>query len=110
MLLGEGHVGEDVFLCAVHERRELRQLRAHLIRDLAPLGLGRRVVGLGKGRGDESRDRRIGILRWLVRFAGLGGVVLMVLPAAAQERHALVMGINAYESVPPLATAVNDAV
>ena len=54
VLLGKGHVGEDVFLGSVHEGRELGQLRAHLVRDLAPLRLGRRVVGLGKGGGDEG--------------------------------------------------------
>lgn len=54
VLLGKGHVGEDVLLGPVHERCELGQLWARLVRDLAPLGLCRRVVGLGKSGGDEG--------------------------------------------------------
>lgn len=54
VLLGKGHVGEDVFFRPVHQSGEFWQLRAHLIRDLTPLRLGRRVVGLGKGCRDEG--------------------------------------------------------
>lgn len=35
--------------------------------------------------------------------------LLAALPARAQERHALVVGIDAYEALPPLTRAVNDA-
>ena len=39
VLLRERHIGEDVLLGLVQERRELRQLGPDLVGDLAPLGL-----------------------------------------------------------------------
>ncbi len=51
---GKGHVGEDVLLGAVHEGRELRQLRAHLVRHQPPLGFGRGVVWLSEGGSDKG--------------------------------------------------------
>ena len=54
--LGKRHVGEDVLLGLVQERRELRQLGPDLVGDLAPLGLGGVGMVLGEGGGDEGRD------------------------------------------------------
>ena len=56
MLLGKGHVGENVLLGLVQERGELGQLGADLVGDLAPLGLGGVGMILGEGGGDEGRD------------------------------------------------------
>jgi hypothetical protein len=52
----EAHVGEDVLLDMVHERRELGDRGSELVGDPAPLDLG--VLGglLGEGSGDEGRD------------------------------------------------------
>lgn len=66
MLGREGHIGQDVLLGRVHERGQLRELAAHLIRHKPPPGLRRRMVGLGKGRGDEGRDHPAAVL------AGMG--------------------------------------
>ena len=57
-----------------------------------------------KGRSCVAR-----IVRRLVRFVGLVGVLLAALPVAAQDRHALVIGIDAYENVASLQKARNDA-
>ena len=58
VLLGKGHAGEDALLGPVHEGRELGQLRAHLVRDLAPLRLGRRVLGWAKAVAMKAETTR----------------------------------------------------
>jgi hypothetical protein len=55
VLLGEGHVGEDVLLGLVQQRGELGQLGADLVGDLAPLRLSGVGMILGEGGGDERR-------------------------------------------------------
>lgn len=54
MVLGEGHVGEDVRLGFVHELGKLRGSGPQLIGDLPPLRLRRRSVLLGEGGSDEG--------------------------------------------------------
>jgi hypothetical protein len=56
VLLGEGHVGEDVLLGLVQERGELGQLGPDLVGDLAPPGAGGVGMILGERGGDEGRD------------------------------------------------------
>jgi hypothetical protein len=58
VLLGEGHVGEDVRLGLVEERGELGQLGPDLVGDLAPLRLGGIGGVLGEGGGDERPTTR----------------------------------------------------
>lgn len=53
---GERHVGEDVLLGAVHQRRELGHLWAELVGDGAPLPLRSLRVGLGVGGADPGGD------------------------------------------------------
>ena len=62
MLGREGHVGQDVLLGRVHERGQFGELAAHLVRHETPLSLRRRMVGLGKDRGDEGRDHPAAVL------------------------------------------------
>src|SRR3954452_1983845 len=52
----EGHVGEDVGFCLVHQGCELGDLGAELVGDAAPLRLG----GLGKDRTMSHGGRRDG--------------------------------------------------
>jgi len=54
VLLGEGHVSQNVLLGAIPEGRELGQLAPHLVGDVPPLGLGRRMVRMGEDGGDEG--------------------------------------------------------
>ena len=77
MLGWEGHIGQDVLLGRVHERRQFGELAAHLVRHEAPLGLRRRMVGLGEGRGDEGRDHPAAVL------AGMGERIALEVDAAA---------------------------
>ena len=83
MLLGEAHVGEDVFLRLIQEGSELRQLGAHLVGDLAPLGPGGAGVVLGEGGGDEGRDDAPAVL------AGMGQRVAHEVHPGAVEEPAL---------------------
>jgi hypothetical protein len=55
MLLGKGHVGEDVLLGLVEQGGQLRQLGPDLVGHLAPLGFGGVGMILGKGSGDASQ-------------------------------------------------------
>ena len=83
---------EDVVFGTVHGRRGLRQLRAHPVRDLAPLRPGRGVVGLGKGRGDDGPDDPTAAL------AGMGrGIALEMHPTALPRggAHARRGGLDA---------------
>lgn len=50
----EGHVGQDIILCFIHKLGEFGQLAAQLIGDSAPLGSGRRGVGLDERRCNEG--------------------------------------------------------
>ena len=58
MLLGEGHVGEDVLLRLVEQGGELGQLGADLVRDRAPLRPGGAGVVLGEGGGMNADTTR----------------------------------------------------
>src|SRR5512144_434748 len=53
VLLGEGHVGEDVCFGLVHELGESADRRPQLVGHFAPLGSGGIGVILGEGGGDE---------------------------------------------------------
>ena len=79
MLLGEGHVGEDVLLGLVHQSGELRHLGAELVGDAAPLLFRARGVGLGEGGGDEGGDDAAAAL------AGVGEGVPHEMDAAARQ-------------------------
>jgi hypothetical protein len=46
----------------------------------------------------------------MIRFASLFAALLVASPVAAQDRLALVVGIDKYEKLPPLSKAGNDAV
>src|SRR3954469_5510860 len=52
----EGHVGEDVGFCLVHQGCELGDFGPELVGDAAPLRLGGLGIVLGEGGGDEGRD------------------------------------------------------
>jgi hypothetical protein len=56
VLLGEGHVGQDVVFGLVHDRRELWHLVADLVCDGAQLGAGGLGGVLREGGGDEGGD------------------------------------------------------
>ena len=59
MLGREGHVGEDVVLGLVHERRQLRPAPAHLVGHMAPGRSGLFAVGLVERLADRGRDDRV---------------------------------------------------
>ena len=79
MLLGEGHVGEDVVLGLVHEGGELRRLGPELVGDQAPLGARRPGVVLGEDGGDEGGDDAPALA------AGMGEQVAHEVDAGAVE-------------------------
>lgn len=54
MLLGKGHVSEDILFGTIHQRSEFRNLRPDLVGDTAPLGARRRWRVLSKCRGNEG--------------------------------------------------------
>lgn len=56
MLLGKGHVGQDVFFRLVHQRCQLGQLAPDLISHLPPLRASGCGIILGKGGRDEGGD------------------------------------------------------
>ena len=56
MLGWEGHIGEHIGLGLVEEGRELGQLGAKLVGDLAPLRSCSLGIVLGEGRGDKGGD------------------------------------------------------
>lgn len=58
--LSEGHVGQDVFLGLVHDRRECGRAGAHLVGEVAPLR--RPDVRLGERSVDECRDHTTPLL------------------------------------------------
>ncbi len=55
VLLGEGHIGQDVGLGLVHEIGQLGRLGTELVGDLTPPGPGGLGVVLSEGGGDEGR-------------------------------------------------------
>ena len=56
VLLGEGHVGEDVCFGLVHELGEPADRRPQLVGHFASLGSGGIGIILGEGGGDEGRN------------------------------------------------------
>ncbi len=84
---GEVHVGEHVLLGGVHQRGELRHLRAELVGDGAPLDVGGGCVLLGIGGADPGRDDApLSLARVRQRVAG--EVDAAALPGGAQHlRH-----------------------
>ena len=56
MLGREAHVGQDIGLGIIHQRRQLGHARSGLVGDLAPLLAGRRRVILGERGADPGRD------------------------------------------------------
>ena len=77
VLLGKGHVGEHVLLGGIPQRGELRRFAARLVGDQAPLGLGRRRIGLGDGGGDEGGHDPAAVL------SGVGQGISLKMHAAA---------------------------
>ena len=96
MVLGEGHVGQDVGLGRVQEGGELGHAGPQLIGDLTPLGLGRGLVVLGEGGADEGRDHPA------LGFAGMDqGVAHEVhaTPLPGRAEHARDSGLDAFVGV-----------
>ncbi|EWY35982.1 hypothetical protein N825_32015 [Skermanella stibiiresistens SB22] len=54
MLLGEGHVGQEIRLGLVQQGRQFGRLPTDLVSDLSPLDPGGRPVILGAGGSDEG--------------------------------------------------------
>lgn len=59
MLRGEGHVGEHVGLCVIHEGSQLRPSGAELVGDVPPGLHGTVVVGLDERLSDRGGDHGV---------------------------------------------------
>jgi hypothetical protein len=82
VIFREGHEGEHIGLCFIHEGREFRHLRTQLIGDLAPLLAGGLGIVLNKGGADEGSDDTTALLglgdrpvSWLLLLAALSQLI-----------------------------------